>query len=361
MDHAARAVHFVLGNLRTHWRDIEALCEGDIDVAPRRFVAGRNSWIAQGYVRLAQGLRDAGWRVTAGDRFEPDAICLVHRDDANDFSSGASAGLLVVVRADRAPVAACDIAIVQNGIAMREGEHHIALWPQPGLIARDPARGTNIFRIAYHGRTGKAPRWFTDLAFHRELARRGMKFVAEAERWEDYRRVDIAVAAREESPSVLATKPATKVYNAWIAGVPLLAMGEPAYLEVKRTGLDFIEIASAEDVIRAIDVLRKSPALYEAMVANGRERGRDYGVAAIRARWIRFLEEEAAPMFASRRARGARAFWHMRSMAAQKMMSRSHRLRVAGERLLLAWPPPPWRPAALSVQRARDDLADVSG
>ncbi len=297
--------------------------------------------------------------MTVGDRFEPDAICLVHRDDANDFSSGASAGLLVVVRADRAPVAACDIAIVQNGLAMREGEHHIPLWPQPGLIARDPARGTSIHRIAYHGRTGTAPRWFSDPAFHRELAARGMVFVAETDRWEDYRCVDVAVAAREDSASLLATKPATKVYNAWIAGVPLLAMGEPAYLEVKRTGLDFIEIKSGEDVIGAIDVLRKSPALYEAMVANGRERGRDYDVAAIRERWISFLEGVAEPLFASRHEEGARAFWHLRTMAAQKVMSRSHRLRVAGERLKLAWPPQPWRPGTPSVQRARDDLADV--
>jgi len=362
MDQAARAVHFVLGNLHSHWADIASLGEADIAKTPRRFVAGRNSWIAQGYVRLGPELRRRGWRVTVGDRFVPDAICLVHRDDANDFSSGSAAGLLVVVRADRAPVAACDIAIVQNGIANREGERHIPLWPQPGLVARDPSRGSRILRVAYHGRTGSAPAWFTDRAFLRAMARRGMQFAVETRRWEDYSAVDVAVAAREESPSLLATKPATKVYNAWLAGVPLLAAPEPAYVELRRSSLDFIEIGSAADVLRAVDALRADPALYEAMAASGRERGREYSVDAIRARWLAFLEDEAAPAFAGRGPAAARPLWHLRTMAAQKVLSRSHRMRVAGERLKLAWPPEPWRPAAApSVQRARDDLADVSG
>ena len=73
MDHAARAVHFVLGNLRTHWADIAGLAETDIAKMPRRFVAGRNSWIAQGYVPLAPELRRRGWRVSVGERFRPDA------------------------------------------------------------------------------------------------------------------------------------------------------------------------------------------------------------------------------------------------------------------------------------------------
>ena len=57
-----------------------------------------------------------GWTVTAGSAFLPGAIAVVHRDDANEFCGTRHSSFLVVVRADRAPVAACDLAIVQNRI-----------------------------------------------------------------------------------------------------------------------------------------------------------------------------------------------------------------------------------------------------
>src|SRR5271169_479705 len=105
MDSPSRVVHFVLGNYATRWRGIERLGEQDIAVEPRRFVAGRNSWIAQTYVRLRPALESRGWPVTVGVSFRPIAIVVVHRDDATDFAGSAHTSYLVVVRADRAPVA----------------------------------------------------------------------------------------------------------------------------------------------------------------------------------------------------------------------------------------------------------------
>ena len=360
MDPAARVVHFVLGNRATHWRDIERLDESRIALEPRRFVAGRNSWIAQTYVRLRAALEARGWTVTVGESFEPGAIVVVHRDDANDFAGCAHASYLVVVRADRAPVAACDLAIVQNRIGNAPHERFIPLWPQPGLRPRDPSRGAVITRIAYHGRTTSAPSWFSDAALLRALRRRGIQFDVQDSRWEDYRRVDVAIAAREDSGALLATKPATKVYNAWLAGVPVLAAPEPAYVEIRRGPLDFIEVRGGDDVIRALDRLRADPALFRAMVANGARRGEEFSVEAIRQRWIALLEGEVLPAFARRSGDLAtRRLWHLRAMAAQKTMSRVHRARIAYQR---------WsgrnRSGPLSGirsgERAVDNLADVT-
>lgn len=361
---SSRIVHFVLGNHDTHWRDLERLDESVIDREPRRFVGGRNSWIAQTYLRLRAPLLARGWEVSASARFVPGAVAVVHRDDANDFSGERHSSFLVVVRADRAPVAACDLAVVQNRVGVAAHERFVPLWPQPGLRGRDRARGTSIRRIAYHGRTGAAPQWFADPAFARALRRRGIEFAIERTRWEDYREVDVSIAVREEANTVLATKPATKVYNAWLAGVPILAAPEPAYREIRRSAIDFLEIAAAGDVLRSVDLLRANPRLFQAIVDNGLKRGSEFSVEAIRGRWIEFLEDEVAAAFARKReSLASRRLWHWRAMAAQKALSRAHRLRAAHERWARAGEsfPASAPPARASGERAPDHFADVAG
>lgn len=217
MNGANPRFHFVLDACVTRWGDIASLAEPDIAREPRRFVGGRNSWIAQSFVRLRDAIASRGWSATAGPGFPDGAICIAHRDDVNRFTSAAHRAFLVVVRADRAPVHACDVAIVQNGLERARHERFVPLWPQPGLLARDAARGTRIERIAYHGRTRSAPSWFADPAFRGALARRRVFFDVEGRDWEDYRDVDIAIATRSELKHVLAQKPATKLYNAWLA------------------------------------------------------------------------------------------------------------------------------------------------
>jgi hypothetical protein len=354
MSRDAPTIHFVMGNHATHWRDIETLHESDIDRHPHRFVGGRNSWIAQTYLRMRAVLRDRGWRVGAGGSFVHGAICLAHRDDANDFRSDAHASFLVVVRADRAPVVACDLALVQNGLAPTPRERFVPLWPQPGLNPRDAGR-RGIRRIAYLGRTGAAPWWFRDGEFHRALNRRGVTFDVRRDNWDDYRAVDVALASRDESATVLATKPATKLYNAWLAGVPMLAAPEPAYREARCSPIDFIEVSGARDVLQAIDLLRANPRLYEAMVANGRRRGAEFGVDAIRDRWTALLEREIVPAFERTNLSGGRRAWHLGAMLAQKALSRVHRARVAIERSAIR------RNAGRSAERAPDHFAHVPG
>lgn len=333
MRNAAPTIHFAFDPDAVQWSDIERLDESDIARTPHRFVGGRNSWIAQTFVRLRRHLEARGWNATAGPHEAPGAITIVHRDDANDFRGGRHDSFLVVVRADRAPVAACDYAIVQNGLAPKSHERFIPLWPQPGLVPRDPARGTTIERIAYHGRVGAVPAWFYDESLRRSFSRRGIRFDVRESSWEDYETVDIAVAARDEVPGILATKPATKVYNAWLAAVPVIAAPEPAYQEIRRSPLDFLEIHDAGDVLRRVDQLRASPALYREMVANGLARGREFSVQAVRLRWLLLFEREIVPAFWAARDRlPSRRLWFMRAMARQKIESRLFRMRVAIER-----------------------------
>jgi hypothetical protein len=329
MAHAPH-IRFVLDPRAVAWSDIESLDEDNIARDPRRFVGGRNSWIAQSFLRLRSSIEARGWRASAGPDFIPGTISIVHRDDMNRFASDGHASYLVVVRADRAPVAACDVAIAQNALRLAENERFIPLWPQPGLVPRDPSRGARVERIAYQGRTGTAPAWFGDSEFRRGLARRGVHFDVREEGWEQYRDVDVALAVRDGLPGVLATKPATKIYNGWLSRVAVFASPEPAYREVRRAPLDFLEVNGAQDLLQATDLLRANPRLYEAMVANGWARSLEFNIAAIRSRWLALLEAEVVPAF-MRACPGlaSRQSWFLAAMARQKFASRVHRSRLA--------------------------------
>jgi hypothetical protein len=323
-------LRFVLDPRAVAWPDLESLDESDIEREPRRFVGGRNSWIAQTFVRLRPAIEARGWRASAGPDFIPGTISIVHRDDMNRFASDGHASYLVVVRADRAPVAACDIAIAQNALKLARNERFIPLWPQPGLVPRDPSRGTRVERIAYHGRTGTAPAWFGDPAFRHDLDRRGLRFDVRESEWERYDDVDVALAIREELPGVLATKPATKIYNGWLSRVAVLAAPEPAYREVRRAPLDFLEVNDARDLLQAMDLLRTNPRLYQAMVVNGWKRSLEFNIDAIRARWLALLDTEVIPAFMrARPGLASRQSWFFAAMARQKIASRVHRSRLA--------------------------------
>ena len=332
---------FVISNKARRWPDIERLDESHIRSHPHRFVGGRNSWIAQTYVRLRPTLEARGWRARVTDRFHPGSISIVHRDDANQYQSAAAESFLVVVRADRPPVRACDVAIVQNALAPSGKERFLPLWPQPGLHGRDPRRGTGIQRLAYHGRTGSAPSWFSDRAFIADLRRRGVEFEVKTSGWEDYQFVDLAIAVRDDVPVRLRSKPATKLYNAWLAGVPMLASPEPAYKELRRSPIDFLEVHDPRAVLEAIDLLRANPGLYSAMITNGRARGREFDVDAVRERWLALLEREILPAYAAARARlGRRQAWYVGAMARQKGLSRMHRIGAGLQRMANArWVP----------------------
>ena len=285
--------------------------------------------MAQSFLHLRRDLEARGFAVRLSDHAVPGTLCVVHRDDANDFLGGAERSFLVVVRADRAPVAACDFAIAQNNVALRENERFIPLWPQPGLRARDASRGTSVHRMVYQGRISTAPKWFFNPVFHGELARRNISFEVRTRNWEDYGDADIALAAREDVASLLATKPATKIYNSWHAGVPVLAKPEPAYVELIRSPYDFLEVNCADEVIYALDYLRESPVMYAAMVENGRKRARQFSVDAIQARWLELFDRELVPAFERSRAQpGARRLWFLAAMARQKAVSRVWRTRA---------------------------------
>jgi hypothetical protein len=323
-------IHFVARDLTTAWPDLGDLRERDVAVQAARFRGGVNNWIVQTFLRLRESLEAAGLTPTIGENFIPDCVNVAHRDCLNRVFAPYYRSYVVGIRADRSPVHLCNLEVVQNELEVESPRVQFQnFWPQPGLIPRNPGRGTRIERVAYFGRTDTAPAWFYDPGWHAALADMGVVFEIRDDRWFDYSDVDIVLAHRTETPTVLKQKPASKLTNAWLAGVPALLADEPAYANLRRHGLDYITINSADDVVAVLRHLRSAPSQYTAMVDNGRRRSVDYSVAATKARWMRLLVDVAMP--------GALA-WHAEHVAVEArlgQLARAARQKMAAKRFKL--------------------------
>lgn len=215
------------------------------DECPERIISGRDCWIILTWARLCAV--DCPFEPVLSCRAVDNAVCVFHWDDATP-AQGVHRCFAVVVQADRPHPALSDLTVMQNGLVEEQDLcRKIPLWPQPGLIPRNPARRTRLEVISYFGSDQYEPHFVKTDAFQEALRQRGVRFANRFQgTWHDYENVDAVLAIRDCPPVVMATKPASKLINAWKARVPAMLGPEPAYRELRRSPLDFLETDSAE-------------------------------------------------------------------------------------------------------------------
>ncbi|GAB3340226.1 glycosyltransferase family protein [Marilutibacter aestuarii] len=274
----------------------------DPDREPHRLVLGEHYWIVLSYLRL----RDAGADVALDNRMPAEGPVLFYAGDKrrawDACRRAGSRALLVSVRSDRHPVGFADVEVVQNA-SSADGRHafHVPHWPQPGLVVRDPGRGDRPRTILYPGTPQNLHPGFRDGAWQDFLAARGLHMRSHAPdgdvppAYQDLATVDLMLAARPSGARLVRNKPAWKLFNAWLAGVPALLGPESGYRELREGPLDFIEVDGPAAAMAAIDRLLADPALYAAMADNGRRRGEAFSNEATVARWRRLIDEVLLP------------------------------------------------------------------
>jgi hypothetical protein len=281
--------------------DLAGLGALDPEADWREFVRGERAWILQSYLRL----RRAGLPVALSPTLPETGLVVFHAKQRRALTAAGGRlrdRLLVGVRADNREPLIADFEILQNG-RFADGRSRFALphWPQAGLIPRDPGRGQKIARIAYKGFLGNLHRDFRQPEWRRFLARRGIEWSVDAVdfagrgtdegalAWNDYSGVDLVLAVRPPGRGLATDKPATKLFNAWRAGVPALLGPEWACRELRRSSLDYLEVTSAATALEAVERLAADPGLYRAMIDHGRTRAAEVSFAAIAARWEELL------------------------------------------------------------------------
>lgn len=309
----------------------------DPEVDWRRFTSCSRVWILQTFLRL----RRAGYPVRISREIPPGGILVYHGEHSRALRRHGFRALrptLVAVRGDRRSALLADYQVHQNG--RRRGRRQVIMphWPQPGLISRDPGRGPKIRRVAFKGFAENLHPELRSSGWAEELRAMDLDWVVQARKfgyrgedlftsWADFSNLDVIVAVRPADHHLWKSKPASKLINAWLAGVPTILGPEYAYREIRRSDLDFIEASSAREVRSAIQMLTDHPDLYKAMVRNGRERALEFQTEALDRQWGRLLFETLPAEITGRRAGferstparlGRLVTWHpdLRDMAA---------------------------------------------
>lgn len=175
------------------------------------------------------------------------------------------------------------------------------LWTQPNIVPRDPARGPVFENVCFLGDPCNLAPALRGSAWRERLESiPGLRLdIRRADRWHDYNDVDCSLAIRDFSRSPQLHKPATKLYNAWLAGVPFIGGNDSAYAADGRCGVDYLKAASPDEVLDHLRRLREDPAFRNSIVANGRESGKEFTREKTLHRWER-LVKETLPELANR-------------------------------------------------------------
>ena len=276
--------------------DAEAL---DPDRDAGLMTTGLYAWILQTFLRL----RAADLPVRLVQSPPGTGTVVVHVEHVERLLADAPAPddlFVVTPRMDRRPQVLADLEVVQNITSIGPYQAFVPFWLQPGLIPRNEARGERLETATFMGFRESLADELATSCWADALSAAGFTWDLRVltfgrnedllrNPWSDYSAVDAVVALRPRSAWPAAEKPASKLVNAWAAGVPAVLGPEVAYRELRRTPLDYIEVESPTEALAALVKLRDDSDLYSAMVANGRVRAREFGHERVAARWADLL------------------------------------------------------------------------
>jgi len=166
-----------------------------------------------------------------------------------------------------------------------------------GLVPRDLSRGDTFQTVAYFGEPQHLAPELKEPTFQEWMRDQGMELrvISNAADWFDYSAIDAVLAVRDLDGNAHDNKPATKLFNAWLAGVPALLGPESCYAHHRRGELDYIEVRSVADIRDAIVRLKAAPDLRRRMIDNGRARSEQHTIAATTLAWSELIERRLVP------------------------------------------------------------------
>ncbi|MCG5502262.1 hypothetical protein, partial [Ectothiorhodospira lacustris] len=256
--------------------DLECL---DVNRDWHYFTTGVKCWCSQTYLQL----RSRGYNVKAVHVPPERGVVCCHADDLHSLLTHpacSDAILIVCFRADRPPQLYADFEVVQNQWSAKDARCcFIPHWPQPNLLKRDVSR-SNVKTIGYKGDIGNLHPWFhtkewlcfmkdNNLIWDLDTSSWGGGVMSHFTHWNDYSSVDLVVSVRKDLSSNSYHKPASKLINAWHAGVPAILGSEISCSELRITELDYVEINEVQEIKRAILDLKADNDRYLKMIENG--------------------------------------------------------------------------------------------
>lgn len=275
------------------------------------FGLGIYAWTLQTYLHLQAD----GFPCQLVSSFPAEGIILFHRNalraQAKPLQPN-SRRLLICIKAEERRYPYAQLHIVQNPQETNfyRDSYYLPHWPQPGLIPRCQRRGDRFQNIAYFGHLANLAPQLQDSAWSKHLGDLGLRWLPVINtnpwhkysqidnRWNNYSQIDAIVAVRNfASSETYLNKPATKLYNAWLAGVPALLGAESAYRAEGKNGVNYLEVTSPPELIAALKQLQSDLALRHRLVKAGIAQAQHFQPEKVRQKWSQFLGEIAIPAF----------------------------------------------------------------
>ena len=205
------------------------------------------------------------------------------------FSQASSDFFLIDIVADGLPHPAAHIHLVQNRAHAQRlpHAHFTPHWPQPALLPREKSRATRFEKIGFLGNPSNLapellePHW-------QECLKKDLSLdfeIKPAEQWHDYSQLDAIIAIRNFSRARQLHKPATKLYNAWLAGVPFIGGNDSAYQSDGRPGVDYLVAKSPQQILEHLRTLKEDPNFRFQLIQNGLASGKKFTRTATLEHW----------------------------------------------------------------------------
>lgn len=211
---------------------------------------------------------------------------------------------LVDVVADNEPSPSGALHLIQNKSNAAQIAHSVFIphWPQPHLISRDQRRKNRFENICFFGSSKNLAPEFQSSSWGERLQKElGLNFkIKNLQEWHDYSDVDCIMAIRDFSTSPHFEKPGTKLYNAWLAGVPFIGGSDTAYAADGHPGKNYLVATSLEETFQHLRRLKEDEGFRRSLVEEGKKSARDFTQQAILERW-KNLVLETIPVLAIKR------------------------------------------------------------
>lgn len=275
------------------------------------FALGIYAWTIQTYLRLKQ----AGLPCFLVDQIPNEGIVFAHSNLLIRYHSAFKPGrklLLVNLKAELRPFPYAQIQVIQNPTEVEQvyNSYYLPHWTQPGLIPRDKSRKTKFKNIAFLGHQNNLAPELLSPNWQQQIDQLGFNWLPIINqnswadyhslnpRWHDYSQIDAIVAVRSfGKDNLYQNKPTTKLYNAWLAGVPAILGYESAYRTEGNPNQNYLEVTSVDELLSALIRLRQDLKLRQIIVQNGYQKAQEFNSEVFTQRWCDFIQNTVIPTY----------------------------------------------------------------
>jgi hypothetical protein len=279
----------------------------DPDSDPGRYASGYGHTFLELFVRL----RAAGDPVTIGDRIPAGAgTVVVSLEELSEWNRHGLPHMtlalarrlivrlrgVVVIRNDLHPHIASPQCTTREFMPTRAlvsdpaRQHVVPLLPQRGIQPRSRERPDRVATVVLKAYRENVPAWIDDLVL--ALGRQGVLVRVDDQNdhdshgWADFTDVDVALCTQhQETLGDSRRKPATKLINAWSAGVIPICESRVAYLELANEGIDSIIASDVSEIAAAIARLNDNPTVTRTFLGESERRGHEFSVDSVTELW----------------------------------------------------------------------------